>query len=201
MLREAAASALSGAVFVGSMGVLLLVSQHGYTRIYHDPAAHGTAWFVASIACMLFLHDAYFYWTHRLRHESRLFWRAHRLHHAFRSPTPWAAFASSPAEALIEAGVLPLIVWTIPVHPAALFCFTSIMTAQSVALHCGFELRLGRRRSWWMGSRAHHDHHQGVRGNYGLYTTLWDVAMGTYVEACDSQENPDLIQVQHASVA
>ncbi len=181
--REIASSAMSGVVFVGVMGALMLLSEHGYTRIYHDVDTYGTGWFVGSIGCMVLIHDAYFYWTHRLRHEVELFWRAHGLHHTFTNPTSWAAFASTPAEALIEAGVLPLIVWMIPVHPAAIFCFTSLMTAQSVALHCGFELRPRSWRGAWMGPRAHNDHHRGVRGNYGLYTTLWDLAMGTYVGA------------------
>jgi len=186
VLREMAWSASSGVVFVAAMAVLLATAENGYTRIYTDVSEYGTAWLFASIPCILILHDAYFYWTHRWMHELRILRPAHRLHHTFHNPTSWSAFSFHPGEALIEAGILPLVAWTLPVHPLALFAFTTLMTAQSVAIHCGFERTPGRRwltSSWWMGSRAHNDHHRGQRGNYGLYLTFWDVAMGTDVPA------------------
>ena len=185
ILREIASSAVSAAVFVVAMALLLAAAARGHTRIYRDIATYGVTWFFASIACCVLVHDAYFYWTHRLMHERRAFRNAHRLHHTFTSPTPWFAFSFHPGEALIEAGVLPLIAWTIPVHPLALFLFTSIMTAQSVAIHSGLALSpvapsTALRGGWWLGSRAHDAHHRGARGNFGLYFTLWDLSMGTY---------------------
>jgi sterol desaturase/sphingolipid hydroxylase (fatty acid hydroxylase superfamily) len=193
VLREVLWSSASGAIFVAVATLLVLAAERGHTRIYMDLSTYGTGWLLASIACTLLAHDAYFYWAHRAMHEWRILRPAHRLHHDFTNPTSAAAFAFHPAEALIEAAILPIVAWTIPLHPLALFAFTTLMTAQSVVIHCGFELSPHRRHlvplpDLWMGSRAHNDHHRGQRGNYGLYLTLWDVAMGTYVPAERSEK-------------
>jgi hypothetical protein len=68
---------------------------------------------------MVLMHDAYFYWTHRLMHHPRLFRIFHRAHHLSASPTPWAAYSFSVPEAFVQAGIGPLIVFTIPTHPLA----------------------------------------------------------------------------------
>jgi len=42
--------------------------KNGYTTIYLDVYEHGWIYFFTSIVVMILLHDAYFYWTHRLLH-------------------------------------------------------------------------------------------------------------------------------------
>ena len=68
----------------------------------------------SSIAVAVVLHDAYFYWTHRLLHWRPLYRVAHHVHHRSTSPTPWAAYAFHPLEALIQAGIYVLIVFAVP---------------------------------------------------------------------------------------
>ncbi len=45
---------------------ILNLKNAGYTLIYDKFAEWGGIWFVVSLALMLLLHDAYFYWTHRI---------------------------------------------------------------------------------------------------------------------------------------
>jgi Delta7-sterol 5-desaturase len=133
---------------------------------------------------MIVVHDAYFYWTHRLMHHGRLYRAFHRTHHLSMSPTPWAAYAFSPAEALVQAGIGPLIVFTMPVHPAAFGLFMVWQIAFNVFGHCGYEIF----PRWFLGSRAgtllnsvtHHAlHHEKFQANFGLYFNVWDRLMGT----------------------
>jgi len=185
VFREILWSVSAGVILVLAMDLVLEAAERGYTRVYFDVSSRGLPWFFTSIGCALILHDAYFYWTHRLMHDWKALRQFHGLHHRFTNPTSWSAFSFHPVETLIATGILPLVAWTIPIHPLAFFCFTTLMTAQSVMLHCGSELTPSARRGFasgiWMRSRSHNDHHRGARGNYGLYLTLWDIAMGTLV--------------------
>ena len=98
--------------------------------------------------------------------------------------TPWAAYAFSPAEALVQAGIGPLIVFTIPVHPAAFALFMTWQVAFNVFGHCGYEIFpksfLHSRVRLVLNSVTHHAlHHEKYRANFGLYFNVWDRLMGT----------------------
>jgi sterol desaturase/sphingolipid hydroxylase (fatty acid hydroxylase superfamily) len=126
------------------------------------------------VALMLFVHDTYFYWVHRAMHHPALFKIFHRVHHLSTNPSPWAAFAFHPFEALVEAGILIIIPFILPVHPMAVALFLIIMMAYNVYGHLGFELypksfsksKFGK---WINTSTSHNQHHLHFKGNYGLY--------------------------------
>lgn len=156
----------------------------GGTRLYRHIGDYGWGWFVASIGVMLILHDTYFYWTHRLIHHPRLYKLFHRTHHLSGNPTPWAAYAFSPWEALVQAGIGPLIVFTIPTHPLAFFLFMLWQISFNVVGHCGYELYprwfLRSPLGMLFNSTTHHVmHHEKFRSNYGLYFNFWDRLMST----------------------
>ena len=91
-LREFGLSMVTVLVF-SLVGTGVLMGYHaGLMKIYFEPAAHGWPWLVASFFVMVVLHDAWFYWTHRLMHHRRLFGWTHRAHHRSLAPTPWAAY-------------------------------------------------------------------------------------------------------------
>ncbi|MDZ4287756.1 MAG: sterol desaturase family protein, partial [Prosthecobacter sp.] len=91
--REMAYSALSMLIF-GMVGAATVqATRHGWTQMYMKLGAHSTLWFWASIVIAILLHDAWFYWTHRLMHHRKLFRLFHRVHHLSHNPTPWAAYA------------------------------------------------------------------------------------------------------------
>jgi lathosterol oxidase len=153
--------------------------EHGWTRIYTDLGAYPAVWFPLSTALFLFLHDTWFYWTHRWMHRPRLFKAAHAVHHASRPPTAWAAMSFHPLEALSGAIVIPLLVLFIPIHVAALLIVLLIMTVMGVTNHMGWELFPrplvhGPVGKWLITASHHQRHHRDYRCNYGLYFRFWD---------------------------
>jgi len=190
------AYSLSTVLIFSGIGLSLVYAQQaGLTRIYMDVAERGWAYLGASVALAIVLHDAYFYWTHRLLHWKPLYRFVHHVHHRSTSPTPWAAYAFHPLEALIQAGVYLLVVFTIPIHPLALMLFLLYMIVRNVVGHLGFEIwPAGFARhplTRWHLTPTHHDlHHRRGKGNYGLYFSFWDDWIGTsrsdYVAAYDA---------------
>lgn len=182
--REIVYSLLSMAVFAGiSLGVVALI-WNGQFVIYRQPGQYGWTWFCLSLPLMLLFHDAYFYWTHRLMHSRWLFRHVHGVHHRSRNPSPWAAYAFHPVEALINGLVTPLILWAVPVHGGVLLVFSLHQIIRNAHGHLSIEtLPRGFARHWlgrhFTTTTHHHLHHEDGRGNYGLWFTGWDRWCGT----------------------
>lgn len=151
--------------------------------MYTDIHKFGWSYAAISLVIVLILHDAYFYWTHRLMHYRYLFRYFHRVHHLSRTPSPWAAYAFAPPEALVQALFLPVIVLCLPLHPGVITAFLAIMIVRNALGHAGIEVFSQGFADWrfgWSTTVTHHDlHHRYVNGNYGLYFTWWDRLMGT----------------------
>jgi lathosterol oxidase len=175
---------MSSLVIFGLVGVwMYALAEAGLSRFYTDDR-YGTVWFVLSIPVMLLVHDTYFYWTHRLMHWKPLFKHVHRTHHLSHDPSPLAAYAFHPLEAVIEAGIGPLILLTLPVHRGAFFIFLTIQFLINVIGHLGFELFprgfVGSSVGRWLNTATHHhQHHQRMKWNFGLYFNVWDRLLGT----------------------
>ncbi len=184
-VRREIAYSLSTVVVFAANGLLLwLLIADGVVEVYPDVAARGWGWWWASLALIVVAHDAWFYWTHRALHHRRWFRTVHGRHHASRHPTPWAAYAFHPVEALVQAVFLPLFLLAVPVHTGVLAIFLLHMIVRNTIGHCAHELfpwhwtprgRLG----WITPVSHHHFHHARNRGNYGLYFTWWDRLCGT----------------------
>jgi len=165
------------------MGVIY-ASKAGLTRIYPNVSDKGYGYYIFSIVLMIFMHDTYFYWTHRAMHWKPLFKLAHKTHHLSTNPTPFAAYAFHPLEAIIEIGIVPLIAFTIPYHGTALTIFSLYSLLLNVTGHLGFELFpkgfASNKLFKWHNTSTHHNmHHRLVKCNYGLYFNLWDRLMKT----------------------
>jgi sterol desaturase/sphingolipid hydroxylase (fatty acid hydroxylase superfamily) len=180
--------------FLYSMSTVLIFSmvgatvflgvQAGWFSVYLAPRERGWGYLVLSLPLLIVLHDAWFYWTHRLLHHGRLFRWTHRTHHRSVAPTPWTAYAFAPTESLVQASFLPAVLMAVPAHPAVIFLFTAHMVVRNVIGHGGIEILP---RSWlagwwgrWFTTTLHHDmHHAHGRCNYGLYFVWWDRWCGT----------------------
>jgi Delta7-sterol 5-desaturase len=155
-----------------------------YTTFYADLSEYGWAYAILAFPIMLLMHDAYFYWAHRLMHYPPLFKAFHLVHHKSTNPSPWAAYAFHPLEAIVESLIFVIFLFTIPIHSIHLKLFFLFSLAYNVYGHLGFELYpKGFNRHWlgrWINtSVCHNQHHQYFKGNYGLYFTIWDRLMGT----------------------
>jgi Delta7-sterol 5-desaturase len=163
--------------------VLFLNENYGLFKIYSQPDRYGWGYFWFTVVVMVLAHDTYFYWVHRAMHSRWLFGWVHAQHHRSRTPSPWTAYALSPAEALLNVLIVPLMGALIPISELALNIFFGWMLVFNVHLHLGFVLfprGFAKRWFWWFIPAVHHDlHHQDSRGNFGLYYTWWDSLMKT----------------------
>lgn len=184
-------------VFAGLGVGIYFLYQAGYTRIYTDIHAYGWGYLVLSFFALTFLHDTYFYWMHRLMHHPRLFNLLHKVHHISNNPTPWTSLSFHPLEAMVEIGIIPLAVLVLPLHPLALFAFSTWSLFFNIMGHLGYELfprgfvrhPIGK----WLNTSTHHNlHHSRSNCNYGLYYNFWDRLLGT--NAPDYEQTFDAIK-------
>lgn len=182
--REVGYSLLSMAMFaVVGVGIHYL-TKAGYTQVYKNFSDHSVGYFIFTVVAFIVLHDAYFYWTHRFMHIKKLYPYVHIIHHKSHNPTPWAAFAFHPLEAIVEVGIVPIMVFIMPIHPFAILAWVLYMTSMNVLGHLGFELfpdgfASGKITKWHNTSTHHNMHHKFTTSNFGLYFNFWDRVMGT----------------------
>lgn len=196
VFREISYSLLT--LFILSFSLILLYQARkaGYTLLYTDVFEYGLWYIPFSFAVVIFGHDTYFYWLHRLMHSNKKIYRlVHLVHHRSYNPTPWTSFSFHPIEAIIEIGVLPFMVLLLPLHPIVLIAFSIWSLAWNVFGHLGYEFfpkniirhPIGK----YLNTSTHHNmHHEKVHCNYGLYFNIWDRIMNTndekYFERFDS---------------
>jgi len=184
MVRDFLFSLLAMTIFATVGTIVMSARNAGHTRMYTAIDDFGWLYFVFSIFVMLVIHDAYFYWAHRFMHLPKIYPLVHRVHHLSTNPSPWTAFAFHPLETFLEALILPILVYILPLHLYALVVFLFIMTIMNVIGHLGYELyprgfveaQVGK----WNNTSTHHNmHHKLVSCNYGLYFNWWDRWMNT----------------------
>ncbi|MEO7982975.1 MAG: sterol desaturase family protein [Bacteroidota bacterium] len=184
--------------------VLGVPEMRSHTKFYINIHEHSILYFVLAFPLMAIMHDTYFYWMHRLMHYQPVFRLVHLIHHKSTNPSPFAAYAFHPLEAVVEAGIFIVFVFLIPVHFIHLSFFFLFMIIYNVYGHLGWELYpkgfskhlLGK----WINTSVNHNlHHQYFTGNYGLYFLFWDRAMGTIRK--DYDERFDEVKSRMAKVS
>jgi Delta7-sterol 5-desaturase len=183
--RELGFSTISVIIF-SLPPLIMLYSEkiRPHTTFYKEINMHGMTYFFLAFPLMFIMHDAYFYWMHRLMHHPLLFRKVHLVHHKSTNPSPWAAYAFHPFEAVAESLIFVIFLLTIPVHSIHLMTFFVFSLIYNVYGHLGYEIYpRGFNKHWlgrWMNTSVSHNmHHQYFKGNYGLYFTIWDRLMGT----------------------
>jgi sterol desaturase/sphingolipid hydroxylase (fatty acid hydroxylase superfamily) len=184
MVREFLTSTRTAGVFAFSGLMTIGGIELGLIHIYSLAGERGWLYFAFTVVALIVLHDAWFYWTHRLIHDPRLFRRFHRTHHRSMNPTPWTAYSFDIGEAAINALYTPLALMLFPTSDLAMVIFLTHMIVRNVVGHSGYELfpatRGGRPLLPFLTTVTHHDlHHAQAGWNYGLYFTWWDKLMGT----------------------
>ena len=177
-------SFITSLIFAVTGALAFVAWQQGYTLVYEDIGKYGWFYFFFSIGIYMFIHETYYYWLHRWMHKPAIFKKVHKIHHDSIITSPWTAFSFHPLEGLIEALIIPFLIFILPIHYYALLIHLSIMTVSSVINHLDIEIYpKGFHKNWfgkwWIGATHHSLHHRQYRYNYGLYFTFWDKWMKT----------------------
>lgn len=186
LLRELRTSLAASLIYAFPAAVMTYAYFNGGTKLYWGwpETIGGWFWLPISIGVFMLIHDAYFYWMHRMMHLPRFYGAMHKTHHASKQPTSFASFAFSPWEAALASWLVPALTFVIPFHLGAFALFLMIATVSAVLNHAGWEVYpqkflqgpIGR---WVISARHHNLHHTKFQRNYGLYFRFWDVMMGT----------------------
>ena len=197
-IREILHSSVSSVMLAITAIIALSDGLRPYTVNYTDIHEYSLLWILVSLVLTLLVHDAYFYWMHRILHHKRLFKITHLVHHRSTNPSPWTSYSFHFLEAIAEGGVMILLVFVMPLHPLTLGLFALSSFAINVYGHLGYEIMpKGFRNSFWFEiintSTFHNFHHLKFKGNYGLYLRVWDRLMKTehpdYVKEYDRIQN------------
>jgi lathosterol oxidase len=187
--RDIFYSIISIGIFAG-ITVFTFTVLKPYSNLYDDINQYGIVYYCFTYVWMFFLHDAYFYWSHRLMHHPKIFKYVHLIHHKSTNPTPWTSYAFHPFEAVLEALIVPIIAFSIPTMRSAIITYSVFQIIYNVYGHLGFELFPKKINKHWLGkylntSVSHNMHHKYFVKNYGLWTSIWDRMMGTLNERYD----------------
>lgn len=129
----------------------------------------------------LLLHDAWFYWGHRILH-TKYFYRFHKPHHMTVTPTVWSNDAGSSVDTLFAHSYYAVVLFVLPM-PALVFLAHRLFDQVSAAIgHCGYEHFASptARKPWPLLCTLYHDqHHQYFVYNYANYFSFWDRWCGT----------------------
>ena len=189
--KEIKWSLVTSSIFAVIGAFVVIAWQKGWTKIYLEIEPLGWFWFLGSLFVYMLIHETYYYWVHRWMHHPKIFRHVHKVHHDSKITSPWTAFSFHPIEGLIEAAILPIMLFLIPINYYSLIIYLTIMTLSSVINHLDIEIYpksfnktwIGR---WLIGASHHSLHHSQFKFNYGLYFTFWDKAKNTESPDYDS---------------
>ncbi|WP_083298521.1 sterol desaturase family protein [Mycolicibacterium grossiae] len=149
------------------------------------PGAWPTAWpFAAQVLTAVLVADLGITVVHLASHKIEWLWRFHAVHHSIKRLYGLNGLMKHPLHQAVEmtAGVAPLILIGMPVTVASAL---AVLTALQLMLqHSNADYRVGPLRYLLALNDGHRFHHLKWAGigdvNFGLFTLIWDHAMGTY---------------------
>lgn len=148
----------------------------------------GGAWGAALTVVGLVLgNDLWFYGVHRMLHTPWLFKHVHCVHHRSVDVNPFTSYSFHAVEAALLTAWLVPVALVLPLPAPVLGLVQGIGFANNLMAHLGYELL----PAWWLRAPGlrwtntatfHSLHHTRHRGNFGLFTRLWDRLFGTELE-------------------
>jgi sterol desaturase/sphingolipid hydroxylase (fatty acid hydroxylase superfamily) len=123
-----------------------------------------------------------YYWWHRFRHESQLFWRlCHQLHHSVQRIEVFASFYKHPLEIVINSLLSAFIAYVLlGCSPAGAAVYTLLAAVAEFFYH--WNVRTPHWLGYWVQRpESHRVHHQYRRhtNNFGDLP-VWDILFGTF---------------------
>lgn len=175
-------SQLAG-VFTKLMTVGIYTVVHEHAALWQWPA---DAWWVWVGA--LILYDFFYYWNHRLGHESALFWAAHVVHHQSEDYNLSTALRQT-STGWIGSWIFYLPMAVLGVPPLVFAVVALIDLLYQYWVHTQQIGRLGGFDRVFCSPSNHRVHHavndKYLDKNYGGILILWDRLFGTFEEEDD----------------
>jgi lathosterol oxidase len=176
--KEYLLSALNLLVFTGFGGLLDYLKSAELTKFYFEIEFtwKSLLYLPASLFISLFIHDLFFYLSHRFLHLPFMHKYVHVHHHQSHTVNAWAAFSFHPIEGCIQISIVCWLPLILPIHPVIHGLFTLFMLFMSVYGHSGYELRAKKAPIFnaFNTSFHHAQHHQYGNYNFGIYLNFWD---------------------------
>jgi sterol desaturase/sphingolipid hydroxylase (fatty acid hydroxylase superfamily) len=184
MRREIAWSGITSLIFAISGVIMLIMWQKGHTKLYINLNEYPFWYLPVSLVVYMLIHETYYYWLHRWMHRPEVFKKIHKVHHDSIQTSSWTSFSFHPWESILQAVIIPVLLFIIPIHIYVLLTLLVIMTLSAIINHAAVEVYpAGFEKSpigKWLIGAVHHDiHHKKFRYNFGLYFTFWDKWMKT----------------------
>jgi sterol desaturase/sphingolipid hydroxylase (fatty acid hydroxylase superfamily) len=180
-------SAFTSVIFAIGGTAMIVGWQRGYTQIYTAWQDYPIWWIPLSALLALLIHETYYYWMHRWMHLPKVYRKVHKWHHDSIETSSLTAFSFHPIESILQAIIIPILVFLLPMHIYVVIFLLLLMTISATINHGSVELYPKNSESNWLGKwfigATHHDlHHKKFLTNYGLYFTFWDRWMKTESE-------------------
>lgn len=148
----------------------------GLSRHFGDFTAGAIAYFISTFV---------YYWWHRFRHESQLFWRlCHQLHHSPRRIEILTSFYKHPVEILFNSILSSTIVYALLGCSLRAAAFYTLLTAAAEFFY-HWNIRTPRCLGYLLqrpeSHRIHHQYRHHTQNFADL--PLWDFLFGTFENA------------------
>ncbi|MBX2823236.1 MAG: sterol desaturase family protein [Gammaproteobacteria bacterium] len=155
-------------------GAITLVSPE------QQPWLFGLLFFLVPV-----IHEAGFYFVHRLLHWPPLYRVAHALHHRNTNPGPWSGLSMHPLEHVLYFCTV-LLFFLIPSHPIHMINLLSRLGVAPAQGHTGFaRMVTGKDSSFDSEYYAHYLHHRYFEVNYGDGMIPLDKWFGSFHDGSD----------------
>lgn len=142
------------------------------------------AWW--SWALCFLAQDYAFYWWHRLRHESALWWASHESHHSSEVLNLSTAFRITDTMNLLGAFLFMCPFALAGMHPAALAVCAFSGRVWQIWMHANGAVPPGWWDRWLVTDAVHRLHHaknlEYLDKNYGAVISIWDRLHGTFAD-------------------
>lgn len=187
-----------GAILVKAAVLTVVERLHaaGIGKMYSGWPQTWPQWgyILLTIVALDYLHDTWFYWTHRLLHWKPLYRHVHYLHHRSTVPTAFAGYSFHVAEAALVFANEIIVVFLFPIHVGLHRAYHLFTTLIHLGGHAGYEIAPlvpSLEALLWAAASAgaparglntvkHHDmHHRFPTRHFSLYFTHWDRWCGT----------------------
>ncbi|WFD33705.1 hypothetical protein MCUN1_000518 [Malassezia cuniculi] len=157
-------------------------------------------WLPVQLFFFTVIEDFYYYWAHRMCHESETMWKFHRLHHTTKHPTHLLLGYADHFQEVFDVLIVPFLAWyTYPIDFNALSIWFFIHFTYQLQGHAGIRMYHGtvltgtflRPFKWDIISEDHDLHHRwGWRKscNYAKQSGIWDRVFGTQSERVECVE-------------